>query len=125
MKKNLPNLQPFDDEGFYKVEKALYGNRGSPRYWKDAVAEAAEDLGLKPSKMDKSVYMDPGNFIQYVHVDDELLSGDDQLVRDMVEIHLRSWVGQWNEQNCRTDSSRRVQTLINVSKTWTWRSAIL
>ena len=29
--------------------------------------------------------MDPGNFIQYVHVDDELLSGDDRLVRDMVQ----------------------------------------
>ena len=29
--------------------------------------------------------MDPGNFIQYVHVDDELLSGGDQLVRDMVQ----------------------------------------
>ena len=32
------------------MERALCGNRGSPRYWKDAVAEAAEDLGLKPSK---------------------------------------------------------------------------
>ena len=62
----------------------LYGHRGSPRYWKDAVAEAASDLGLKPSKIDNSLYMDPGNFIQYVHVDDELLSGDDRLVRDTV-----------------------------------------
>ena len=81
---NLPNLQPFDGEGFYKVDKALYGYRSSPRCWKDAVTEAAKDLGLKPSKMDNSLYMDPGNFIQYVHVDDELLSGDDQLVRDTV-----------------------------------------
>ena len=40
-------VKPSDDEGFYKVEKALYGHRGSPRYcWKDAVAEAARDLGL-------------------------------------------------------------------------------
>ena len=46
--------------------------------------ESAKDLGLKPSKIDNSLYMDPGNFIQYVHVDDELLFGDDQLVRDMV-----------------------------------------
>ena len=29
--------------------------------------------------------MDPGNLIQYAHVDDELLSGDDRLVRDMVQ----------------------------------------
>ena len=58
---------------------------GSPRYWKDAVAEAAKDLGLKPSKIDNSLYMDSGNFIQYVHVDDEPLSGDDRLVRDMVQ----------------------------------------
>ena len=29
--------------------------------------------------------MDPRNFIQHVHVDDELLSGDDRLVRDMVQ----------------------------------------
>ena len=27
---NLPNLQPFDDEGFYKVEKTLHRYRGSP-----------------------------------------------------------------------------------------------
>ena len=65
---------------FNKVDKALYGHRGSPGYWKDAVAEAAKDLGLKPSKIDNSLYMDPGNFIQYVHADDELLSGDDRLV---------------------------------------------
>ena len=64
----------------------MYGHRGSPRNWKDAVAEAAKDLALKPSKIDNSLYMDPGNFIQYVHVDDELLSGDDRLVRDMCKI---------------------------------------
>ena len=50
----------------------------------DAVAEAPKDFGLKPSKIDNSLYMNPGNFIQYVHVDDGLLSSDDQLVRDMV-----------------------------------------
>ena len=65
---------------FSKVDKALYGHRGSPPYWKDAVVEAAKDVGLKPNKIDNSLYMDPGNFIQYVHVDDELLSGDDRLV---------------------------------------------
>ena len=81
---NMTNLKPFDDEVFYRVDKALYGHRGSPRYWKDAVAEAAKDLGLKPSKIDNSLYMDLGNFIQYVHVDDKLLSRDYRLVRDMV-----------------------------------------
>ena len=79
---NLPNLQTFDDEGFCRLNKALNGHRGSPRYWRDALAE--KDLGLKPSKIDNSLYMDPGNFIQYVHVDDELLSGDNQLVHDMM-----------------------------------------
>ena len=82
---NMTNLKPFDDESFYKVDKALYGYRGSPRYWKDAEIAAAKDLGLKPSKIDNSLYMDPRNFIQYVHVDDELLSRDDRLVRDMVQ----------------------------------------
>ena len=82
---NMANLKPFDDEGLYKMDKALYGHRGSPRYWKDAVAEAARDLGLKPSKIDNSLYVVPGNFIQYVHVDDELLSRDDRVVRDMVQ----------------------------------------
>ena len=75
---NLPNFQPFDDESFYKVDKALNGYRGSPRYRMDAVAGAAKDLGINPSKIDNSLYLDPGNFIQYVHVADELLSGDDQ-----------------------------------------------
>ena len=52
---NLPNLQPFDDEGHYKVDKALYGYRGSPRFWKDAVSKPVKDLGLKPSKIDNSL----------------------------------------------------------------------
>ena len=54
---NMTNLKPFDDEGSYRVDKALYGHRGSPRYWKDAVAEAAKELGLKPSKIDNSLYL--------------------------------------------------------------------
>ena len=82
---NMTNLKPFDDEGFHKVDKALYGHRGSTRYWKDAVAEAARDLGLKPSTIENFLYMDPGDSIRYVHVDDEPLSGDDRLVRDMVQ----------------------------------------
>ena len=55
---NMTNLKPFDDEGFYNVDKALYGLRGSPRYWKDTVAETARDLGLKQSKIDHSLHMD-------------------------------------------------------------------
>ena len=51
----MTSLKPFD-EGFYKVDKALNGHGGSPRHWKDAVAEAAKDLGLKPSKIDISVH---------------------------------------------------------------------
>ena len=108
---NMTNLTPFDDQGFYKVDRALYGHRGSPLCWKDAVAEAARDLGLKPSKID------PGNFIQYVHVATSFLSGDDRLVRDMVQklkqkflvkkVDYLSKVGDkiqildehWNEQN--------------------------
>ena len=66
-----------------KWTKLLFGYRGSRRYWKDAVSEAAKGLGLKPSKTDNSLHLDPGNLIQHAHVDDELFSGDDQLVRDM------------------------------------------
>ena len=73
---NMRNLRPFDDEGYYRVDDiALKGHRGSLGYWKDAVAEATKYLGLKLCKIDNSLYMDPRNFIQYVHVDDELLSG--------------------------------------------------
>ena len=49
------------------------------------MAEAATDLGLKHSKIDDSLYTDPANVLQYVHVDDELPAGDDRLVRDMVQ----------------------------------------
>ena len=48
-----PNVQPFDSEGFYKMDRALYGYRGSPRFWKDAVAEAATDLGLNETQQDR------------------------------------------------------------------------
>ena len=68
---------------------ALYGHRGSPRCWEDAVAEAAKDLRVKPSKIDNSLYMDPRNFIQSVHVDNELLSEDDRLVRDMLQVETK------------------------------------
>ena len=37
---SLPNLQRFGDEGFHKVDKALYRYRGSPRLWKDVMSEA-------------------------------------------------------------------------------------
>ena len=62
----------------------LYGYRGPPPLWKDAVSDAAKDLGLKPSKIDKSLHMDPTNFLQYVHVDEDNLSEDDRIVRDLV-----------------------------------------
>ena len=42
--------------------QSLYGYRSSPRFWKDAVAEAAEDLGLKPSKIDISTCTWTTNF---------------------------------------------------------------
>ena len=87
---NMTNLKPFDDDGFHKVDKALCGHRGSPRILE------AKDLGLKPSKIDNSLYMHPRNFIQYV-----LLSGDDRLVRDMVQKLKQKFLvdEQWNEQN--------------------------
>ena len=137
----MTNLKPFDDDGFYKVDKDLYGHKGATRYWKDAVAEAAEDLGLKPSKIDNSLCMDPGNFIRYVHVDDELLSRDDRLVRDMVQklkqkflvkkVDYLSKVGDkiqiLGRRVERTRLGYRLITSkpIRGSKTWTWRRAIL
>ena len=140
---NKTNLKPFDDESFYKVDKALYGHRRSPRYWKDAVAEAARDLGLKPRKINISLYMVPGNFIQDVHVDDELLSRDDRLVRGMVQklkqkflvmkVDYLSKVGdkipilgrtvERTKLGCSIIPSRRY--IDKASKTWTWRSVIL
>ena len=80
---NMTNLKPFDDEGFYKVDKALHGQRGSPRYWKDAVAEAAEDLGLKPSKIDNSVH--GSRKLHPACMWTTSFSQDDRLVRDMVQ----------------------------------------
>ena len=103
------------------------------------MAEAAKDLGLKPSKIDNSLYMDPANFIQYVHVDDELLSGDDRLVRDMVQklkqkflvkkVDYLSKVGGKIQILGRTVERTRLGygliTSTKASKTWTRRSAIL
>ena len=73
-----------DSGGVYRMDKALYGYRGPPQLWKDAVSDAAKDLGLKPSKIDKSLHMDRTNFLQYVHVDEDNLSEDDRIVRDLV-----------------------------------------
>ena len=77
-----PRLQPIDSEGFYKVDKALYGYRGSPRFWKDAVAEAAKDLGLKnPARLTTLCTVTPENSLNTC----TLTIGHDQLVRDMVQ----------------------------------------
>ena len=63
------------------MDKALSGCRGSPRLWKDAVAEAAKELGLKPCKIDNSLHLDPVKFLQHAHIDDPHLSGNNRLVR--------------------------------------------
>ena len=107
------------------MDQAFYGYRGSPRFWKDAVSEAAKDLGLKPSMKDNSLYMDPGNFIQCAHVDDELLSWDDQLVRDMVRKLKQKVLGEESTLDGQGWRHKRVDTLTKASRTWTWRSAIL
>ena len=128
---NLPNLQPFDDECFY------------------------HDSGRMPCQMQRKILdsnrarstillAGSANFIQYVHVDDELLSVDDQLVRDMVrklkqkflvkKVDHLAKVGDTIEIQGRTverkkfgyrliTSSRYID--IKASRTWTWRSAIL
>ena len=80
--------------------------------------------------------MDPGNFLQYMHVDDHILSGDDRLVRDMVQklkwkfpvkkVELLTkklarqstpWVEKWHEQSWGADSPRRVGPLIIACRT--------
>ena len=105
---------------------------------------SSESPKTQTQQIDNSLYMDPGNFLQYVHENDELLSGDARLVRDMAEkvettvpceespIFRPSWGHNWklgsdsgpNKMEGK-DSSRRVGTLIRASRTWTWRSAIL
>ena len=40
----------------YKLEKALYGLRESPRVWYECLDEYLNDLGFKKSKIDYCVY---------------------------------------------------------------------
>ena len=70
----MTNLKPFDDEGFYSGKSPVKTQKALPQFWKDAEEEAGKDFGLETSKIVNSLYMDPVNFIQYVHVDGELLS---------------------------------------------------
>ena len=61
--------------------KLLYGYRGSRRLWKDAVAEAATNLTLKPNTVDNSLHMDKDSNEQHVPVEDDNFSGDAQFPR--------------------------------------------
>ena len=48
---------------------------------------------LTLSKIDKTRYTDHGNLIQYVRMDDEILSRDGKIVRDIGEVqthHVQS-----------------------------------
>ena len=84
LSEQFENLQPVDDGGFYKEDKALYGYR-APRLWKDAVAKVAKEHRLEQSKIDNSLCMDKQNLLEIVHVDDEILSRGDKIVRDMMQ----------------------------------------
>ena len=55
----LPNLQPFDSEGFYKVDKDLNDTEAHHDSGKTLWPKQQRIFGLKPSKIDNSLYMDP------------------------------------------------------------------
>ena len=102
--------------------------------WKNAVSGAAKDLRLKPSKIDNPLFMDVGNFVQYVHFDDEIILGDDRIVRDMphklkqkflvkkddslskVGNCVGMWDDKWREQNLSTSSSHEVEDVLQSPK---------
>ena len=103
----LPNLQPFDNEGFCKVDKALRGYRGSPRYWGDAVSEAAKALGLKPSKIDNSLYMESRKFhsvrargrrTSLWKLKQKFFVKKVDYLAKVWGTQYKSWVGKWKEQ---------------------------
>ena len=119
MKKNLPHLQPFS---------TIQVSTKWTKPCSDTVARTPYN----------SLYMDPRNFIQHVHVDGELLSGDDQLVRNMVrklkqkffvmKVVYLTKTGDKFQILCRTVERTKlcyVDTLTKASRTWTRRSAIL
>ena len=72
---NIPGLQPMDENGYYRAEKAMYGHRKAPKLWKEHLTKILEELGLKQSKVDSSFFCDKPERI-WVHVDDMVLSGN-------------------------------------------------
>ena len=68
------------------LKKALYGTRDAPLIWQKEVKATLESLGFRRSILQPSVYIhDSKEIILIIHVDDFLVTGDEQQLQWLKE----------------------------------------
>jgi len=69
-----------------RCRRALYGLRRSPRLWQDYAAGCLAKAGLRRLKADPSVFVDDQGTIIVLHVDDLLMTGEENRVQQVWDI---------------------------------------
>jgi len=71
---------------FWLVKKALYGLRASPAAWAKFLRELLKELGFSPCRADPCLYKHEDGTSLIVHVDDLLISGEEDVVMKIVQL---------------------------------------
>ena len=89
-----PPMEFYNDENIiWRIKKAVYGLKTSPKEWQEHFAKTMTELGWKRSRIDANLFTKKiGNevIMVLVYVDDLFILGPDELVRDTIK-SLRSY----------------------------------
>ena len=73
-----------EDKIIWKLNKAIYGLRSSPKAWQNHLAEVLQQLGLRRSTAEPNIYMTATrDCFVLVYVDDLLFLGEDNIVNKL------------------------------------------
>lgn len=79
-----------DDSETFKLKRALYGLRGSPKCWNDTFNETIEKFGLLRSKYDFCLYSAKGIYL-LLFVDDAVITGDKEKIDNLISYLYRTF----------------------------------
>jgi hypothetical protein len=77
-----------DEHTIWRIKKAVYGLKTSPKEWQTHFANTMNDLGWKRSRIDANLFtktIGKEVIMVLVYVDDLLILGPDEMVKDTIE----------------------------------------
>ena len=89
-----PPMEFYDDDStIWKIKRAVYGLKTSPREWQEHFANiVSKKLGMKRSRIDANLYtkiLGTDVIMLLVYVDDLFILGPDEAVKDLIEAPKR------------------------------------